>query len=98
MVRSSSPQIHQNSYFQKSKSISLELGRAKDKRKEKRQKILGQAPATQGGSLEGGKFSAPSETLSLVGTGGSFETSEGSPTVGAQKTKRREFITEIIAK
>ena len=63
--------------FQKSKSISLELGRAKDKHKEKRQRILGQAPATQEGSLEGGKFSAHSETFSQARTRGNFRTSEG---------------------
>ena len=80
--------------FQKSKSISLELGRAKNKHKEKRQRILGQAPATQEGSLEGGKFSAHSETFSLLGTG--VLGTEGSPTVGTQKTKQREFITEIF--
>ena len=84
--------------FQKEKPITSEWGRAKDKEKESRQRILRWALATRGGSLEGGKVSTHPETPSQARSGGNYKTSEGNTATGTWKAKWREFTAEVIAK
>ena len=83
--------------FQKGKPVSLEWGRAIDKKK-RGQRISEQGPSLQGGSHEAGNVSAYSETPSGRDGQGSFRTLEGnSAATDAQKAKQRELTAEIIA-